>query len=127
VLIPPVRVVARQSSDVLAVTDRAVADAVRFIRERACHGVTVEDVLRHVTLSRSVLDQRFKQALGRTAKAEILRVQLEHARRLLAESNLPLEAVAERSGFSSAKYLGDTFARVLGVRPGEYRQRFRVN
>lgn len=125
--LPPGGVVVRQSSDVMAVEDRVVADAVRFIRERACNQVTVEDVLKHVALSRSVLDHRFKSSLGRTPKAEILRVQLEHARRLLAESNLSLDAIAERSGFSSAKYLGDAFTRVLGVRPGEYRQRFRVS
>lgn len=126
-LLSPSVVVTRQSSDVLAVSDRAVADAVHFIRQRACDRVTVDEVLKHVSLSRSVLDLRFKEALGRTPKAEILRVQLEHARRLLVESNLPLDVVAQRSGFSSAKYLGDAFTRVIGVRPGEYRQRFQAN
>jgi LacI family transcriptional regulator len=122
--IHPRGVVARQSSDVLAVTDREVAAAVRFIRENACTGASVEGVLRHVGLSRSVLDLRFKTALGRTPKAEILRVQLERARQLLSESRLPLDDVAARCGFSSAKYLGDVFFRELGVRPGTYRQRF---
>jgi LacI family transcriptional regulator len=122
--IHPRGVVARQSSDVLAVTDREVAAAVRYIRENACAGLSVEGVLRQVGLSRSVLDLRFKTALGRTPKAEILRVQLERARQLLSESRLPLDDVAARCGFSSAKYLGDVFFRELGVRPGTYRQRF---
>jgi LacI family transcriptional regulator len=122
--VPPRGVVARQSSDVLAVTDRAVAAAVHFIREGACNGIGVEEVLRHVPLSRSVLDQRFKQALGRTVKAEVLRVRLARARHLLAESKQPLETIAERSGFGTAKYLGDAFARELGIRPGEYRRRY---
>jgi LacI family transcriptional regulator len=125
VILPPVGVVTRHSSDVLAVDDPAVADAVSFIRENACRPIMVEDVLRHVGLSRTVLDLRFKAALGRTTKAEVLRVQLETARRLLFESNLSLDTVARQSGFSSAKYMGDAFARVLGIRPGEYRERYR--
>jgi LacI family transcriptional regulator len=124
ILIPPRGIVVRQSSDVLAIADREVAAAVRFIRERACDRITVKDVLRHVSLSRSVLDLRFKMALGRTPKGEILRVQLSRARQLLAESNLTLEAIAARSGFGTANYLGDTFLRELGMRPGEYRRRF---
>jgi LacI family transcriptional regulator len=123
--VAPRGVVPRQSSDVVAVTDRDVAAAVRFIRENACAGIGVADVLRHVGLSRSVLDLRFKAALGRTPKAEILRAQLERARRLLSESHLPLGAVAARCGFSSAKYFGDVFFRELGTRPGAHRRLFR--
>jgi LacI family transcriptional regulator len=123
-LVQPRGVVVRQSSDVLAIADRGVAAALRFIRDRACDGVSVKEVQRHVGLSRTVLDLRFKKALGRTPKDEILRVQIAYARQFLVESNLSLEAIAARSGFSSANYLGDAFTRVLGVRPGEYRKRF---
>jgi len=124
VFFPPSGISVRQSSDVMAISDRLVADAVQFIREGACRQITVQDVLNHVSLSRSVLDLRFKAALGRTPKAEILRVQLETARHLLADSNLTLHEIAIRSGYTSAKYLGDAFTRMVGVRPGEYRSRF---
>lgn len=63
-LIPPVGLVARQPTDVLALEDRAVAQAVRFIREHACEGINVGDVLQGVTLSRRVLEQRFRRLLG---------------------------------------------------------------
>jgi LacI family transcriptional regulator len=122
VVFPPTGVVVRQSSGVTAISDRLVADAVHFIRKQACKPITVEDVLRHVPLSRSVLDLRFKAVLKRTPKAEILRVQLENARRLLAGTNLSLQEIAGQCGFSSAKYLGDAFVRVVGVRPGTYRR-----
>jgi LacI family transcriptional regulator len=122
--IPPRGIVARQSSDMLAVADGEVATALRFIREHACRGIGVDDVLRHVGLSRSVLERRFKAVLRRTPKAEILRVQLERARQLLSEPFLPLEVIAERSGFGSCKYFGDAFFREIGIRPGAYRQRF---
>ena len=115
----------RQSSDVLAVADAEVAAAVRFIRAHACQGIGVSDVLRRVPLSRSALERRFKLALRRTPKQEILRVQLERARQLLGESDLPLEEVAASCGFSSCKYFGDAFRREQGVRPGAFRRRLR--
>jgi len=122
--VPPRAIVARQSSDVLAVGDPEVAAAIRFIRSNACRGIGVNDVLRHVPLSRSTLDRRFEMVLHRTPKAEILRVQLERAQHLLTESDLPIEVIAGNCGFSSSKYFGDAFLRELGVRPGTYRKRF---
>jgi LacI family transcriptional regulator len=123
--IPPRRIVTRQSTDVLAVGDPEVAAAVRFIRANACRRIGVRDVLRQVPLSRSSLERRFEMVLHRTPKEEILRVQLDRAQELLSESELSLEVIAERCGFSSCKYFGDAFCRELGVRPGAFRRRFR--
>jgi AraC-like DNA-binding protein len=58
----------------------------------------------------------------RTPKHEILRVQLDEARRLLCESHLPINVIARRCGFATYKYFGDVFARELGLRPGAYRK-----
>jgi LacI family transcriptional regulator len=123
--VAPRGIVTRQSSDVLAVGDPEVAAAVRFIRVHAGQGIGVGDVLRHVALSRSALERRFKIALKRTPKEEILRVQLDRARHLLSDSDLSLESIAGRCGFSSSKYFGDAFRRETGLRPGAYRKEFR--
>ena len=120
--VPPRGVVTRQSTDVLAVADKAVSSAVRFIRENAARGIDVGDVVAHTRASRAALDLRFKAALGRTPKAEILRVRLDRAKQLLTETNLSLDEVAELCGVRTAKYLGDVFFREVGVRPGEYRR-----
>jgi LacI family transcriptional regulator len=120
------RVVTRQSTDVLAIDDAELARAVRFIRTHACDGINVEDVLAATCLSRSVLERRFKQMLGRTPKAEILTVQIERARQLLAETDLALDAVARQAGFRGEKYFGDIFHRKVGVRAGAYRRQVRL-
>jgi LacI family transcriptional regulator len=119
------RVVTRQSTDVLAVGDAELVKAVRFIRDHACDGINVADVLAEVCLSRSVLERRFRQLLGRTPKAEILAVQVERARHLLAETDLPLAEVARKCGFHGDKYFGDIFYRKVGERAGAYRRRTR--
>ncbi len=120
-LIPPLGVAARQSTDVLAVDDREVARAVQFIREHACDGINVADVLRAVPLSRRVLEQRFRRLLGRTPRAEIAHARLARVRQLLAETGLPLYQIAERVGFEHAEYLSVVFKRETGQRPGAFR------
>jgi len=122
-LIAPVGIAARQSTDVAAVNDPQLARAVRFIREHACEGITVEDVLRAVPMSRSVLERRFKQVLARTPLDQILRVKIERAKGLLTTTDLSLALIAERAGFEHVEYFSVVFKRVVGETPGSYRAR----
>ena len=121
ILVPPLGVASRQSSEVLAFDDRDLAKAVRFFREHACDGIAVEDVLRHVALSRRAFEKRFQDRLGRTPHQEILRLKIARAERLLSETDLTLAAIAERAGFRHAEYLSVAFKRVTGLTPGKYR------
>jgi LacI family transcriptional regulator len=110
-LIAPLGIAERQSTEVLAVDDRDVARAVQFIREHACEGINVSDVLRAVPLSRRVLEQRFQRLLGCTPREEILHVRLARVKQLLGETDLPLYRVAERTGFEHVEYLSVVFKR----------------
>jgi LacI family transcriptional regulator len=120
--IEPLGVTIRQSSDVLAIDDPHVASAVRYIREHACHGATVPDVLQHVPLSRTILERRFRKYLGRSPQAEIRAVQLKRVQQLLAETDLRLERIAELAGFEHPEYMSVVFKRQTGQTPGEYRR-----
>ena len=124
--IPPVGVVTRQSSDTMAVGDADVAEAVRFIRENACSGISVKDVLQRVPLSRRALETRFVKAVGRTPHAEVERVRLERAKHLLRATDLPVFEVAQRTGFRYQEYLSVAFRRYTGVSPTQYRKDARV-
>jgi LacI family transcriptional regulator len=121
--VAPLGVVTRQSTDVLAIADASLAAALKFIRENACAGTTVEDVLRHVPISRSMLERGFRQFLKRSPHAEIRLVQLKRVRELLSETDLPLDRVAELTGFKHPEYLSVVFKRELGETPGQYRRR----
>lgn len=120
--IPPRGLVARGSSDILAVDDPDVAIALRLIRDRACDGLRVADLLQTVATSRSLLERKFKQFVGRTPKAHILRIQMDRARRLLMETNLSLREIARQTGFTSEKYFSDAFRRQVGTRPAALRK-----
>jgi LacI family transcriptional regulator len=121
-VIPPLGVVTRRSTDVLAVDDRAISRAARFIREHACEPITTQDVLAHLPLSRSVFERRYTKVFGRTPKAEIQRIRLEGVKRLLAETDWPLKQIASNSGFDHPEYMCAAFKKHTGQTPGEYRR-----
>jgi LacI family transcriptional regulator len=121
-LIPPVGIAERQSTDAYALDDPDIVTAMRFIREHACDGITVADVLRVVPLSRRKLEQRFLKLVRRTPYAEISRIRMERAGRLLRETSLPLAEIARRAGFTDPLYLSRAFKKHVGVSPRAYRK-----
>ncbi|MDB5295464.1 MAG: xylR 3 [Phycisphaerales bacterium] len=123
--VPPLGVAARASSDALAIDDPEVSNAVRYIREHACDGIDVTDVVARVPLSRRVLESRFKKLVGRSPHEEIDRVQMNRAQELLRGTDLSLVKVAEKVGFPHAEYLSVVFKKRVGMTPREYRKRHR--
>jgi len=121
-LVPPLGVSARQSSDILAIDDAEVARALHYIRRHALEGITVEEVMAEVPLSRRMLEHRFRRRLGRTPKEEIQRLRFEEARSLLATTDLPLARISDRLGFHQPAYLSAAFRREAGVTPSAYRR-----
>src|SRR5262249_19031201 len=115
-------VTTRQSTDVLAIDDPHIAVAVRYIRENACRGATVGDVLRQVPLSRTILERRFRKYLGRSPQSEIRAVQLKRVKQPLAETELNLPRVAELAGYEHPDYLNVVYKRETGQTPGQYRR-----
>ena len=124
--VKPLGMVERASTDALAIRDADTAAAVRFIRSRACDGITVSDVLDHVQVSRSTLQRRFLGSVGRSAKSEILRVRLQRAKHLLRTTCHSLAEIAELTGFGYPANLSQAFAKDTGQTPGQYRREYRV-
>lgn len=122
--IPPLGVMTRQSTDVTAISDPRVADAMCFIREHACAGISVDDVLDHVAVSRTVLQQLFRDMLGKTIHDTIAATRIQRVKQLLTETDLSLTTIAERAGFSYAEYLSTVFRRETGQTPSSYRREF---
>jgi LacI family transcriptional regulator len=120
----PKGLVRRQSTDMLAIEDVEVAKSLRFIREHACQGIQVSDVLAQTKHSPSTLERRIKALFGRSLKSEITRVRLESAKLLLQETNLKISQVASRTGFNESKYFCEVFRTVEGVTPSMYRKQF---
>ena len=116
-VVPPIGVVARRSTDTLAVGDPEVAGAIRSIREGATRGLGIAELVTESGLSRWQLEERFRRAVGRSIHDDILHVRLEEARRLVTTTNLPMKAVAPRAGLSSVAYMTTLFRRHFGMPP----------
>ncbi len=84
-LTEPLGIQIRQSTDILATKDREAAMAMQYIRQHASHNIRIADVLRHVPLSRRVLESRFKKAFGRTPYEEIQRLRINRVCTLLRQ------------------------------------------
>jgi LacI family transcriptional regulator len=122
ILVEPLGITTRQSTDILAIDDPAIAAAVRLIRERACDGLRVSEIVKRVAISRPVLERRFRKFLSRSPQAEIRRVQIARVKRLLVDTDLPLKSIASMAGFIHPEYLSVVFKRDTGATPGSYRR-----
>ncbi len=120
--IAPVRVVARQSTDTLAVEDEVVASVLRLIHERATAGLTAGEIARHLSISRRQIERRLREQLGVTLLEEIRRVRVERAKRLLAETDWAMPQVAAGSGFGDARRLSVVFKDQTGQSPSQFRR-----
>lgn len=120
-IVPPVGVVARRSTDTLAVADPVIAAAIRHIRERATRDLSIADLVQESHLSRWQLEERFRRVVGRSMHDDILHVRLGEARRLVTTTDLPLKAVAPRAGLSSVTYMTTLFRRHFRMTPAAMR------
>ena len=123
--IAPRQVMTRESTDILAIDDPDIAQAVQLIRAGLPAFAGRPGGGGDWALARA-FEQRFHAALFRTPKEEILRVQLERAKTLLATSYEAIAMVAKMSGFASPAYFARAFRQRTGMAPSSYRSQQRL-
>lgn len=121
VWLAPRGVLTRRSTDVIASEDEEVNRAVAYIREHACRGLQVVDVLSYMGMSRASLQQRMKTVAGRTIHQEIQRVRLNRAKELLVMSQMTIKQIARESGFASVQYMTRVFRAATDETPAKFR------
>jgi LacI family transcriptional regulator len=124
ILVPPREIVIRRSSDFVFIDDEIVSAAMQFISQFARKPITVDRVVHEVSVSRRTLEQRFRKHLGHCIAAEIRRVRIDHAKRLLASSDSTVAQIARTTGFGTPHQLARVFRRELEMSPKEYREQF---
>lgn len=106
-----------------AVRESHIRHAVTLLHQEYRHDWTLDALARAVGLSRSVLAERFRDAMGDTPLAYLRTVRLQRAMRLLAEGTQTLEQVAHAVGYRDAFGFSKAFKRAVGESPGEFRKR----
>jgi AraC family transcriptional regulator, transcriptional activator FtrA len=100
------------------------ADTVAWVQEHLDEPVTVEDLALRSAMSPRTFARRFVAATGTTPYQWLLRQRVQFAQRLLEVSDLPIETVAEKSGFCTAGNLRKHFSRMVHTSPQAYRHAF---
>lgn len=122
-LIPPVRIIERRSTDYRSLSDPAVIQSMHYIRNNACKGIKVGQVLDAVGISRSNLEKRFKEEVGQTIHTMIHTQKLEKARDLLISTSLSINEISQMCGYLSLQYFYAVFKKRYDVTPKVYRER----
>ncbi len=125
ILVRATHIATRQSTDILAVKDRTVAEAIRFIRQHAKEAIQVGDVVDHVAMSRRNLEQRFRKVVDRSMHNEIKRVRTQQIIRMLCETDLSVSEIALSLGHPSDKHIARYFKQQTGMSLKEYRRQCR--
>lgn len=120
-LLPPLGISARQSTDTMWVEDATVMTSLRYIRAHACEGIKVTDVAREAGVTRRVLEAKFLKHVRTSVHESIARVQFVRIEELLRSTELPLAAIATRTGFKHAEYLSVAFSRRYRMPPSRWR------
>lgn len=119
--IPPARLIVRKSSDLLAVNHSRVARSVRFLWENFRKPIGVDHLAEVASMSKRAFHEAFLECFGHGPGAEIQRIRVEHARRLLRESPEKLAVIASECGYNSTNSLSVAFRKATGFSPRDYR------
>ena len=120
-LIEPKEVVARTSTDILAVPHKPCAKALKYIRDHFCEELDLEAISVDSGMCRRRLEDAFKKYFDRSMSAEIRRLRLEKAKKLLVESDWKVNVIAEKCGFSNGAHFCRVFKKGYSISPNDFR------
>ncbi len=102
-----------------------IKSAIRYLETHFAESVTLADMAQLVYLSPSYFSRQFKLDMHVTFVEYLTHLRVKHAKKLLRMTDLPIDMIAEESGFHRASYFTTLFRRIQGTSPSEYRHQFR--
>jgi LacI family transcriptional regulator len=121
-LLPPLEVITRSSSDIFAVQDPQVARALQVIRQRFSEPLAVDDILKGIPVSRRQMERRFCDVLDCGILDILHQIRVDRARELLLHSKLSVTEIAFGVGFGSLASFYRIFSSVAGMKPTVWRK-----
>lgn len=115
------RVITRQSTDSFAIDDLVLAKALSEIRDNLSVPLSIDELAKRIGFSKRTLELKSVKILGRTLREEINRIRLNEAIRLLSNTNLPINEIANACGFCCASHLGTRIKKAFGYPPSTFR------
>lgn len=120
--IPVVDLVVRGSTVERPHRDRDFNRIIQLIREKACQGITVHDLVDTLHVSRKTLERKFVEIVGHPPGEEIRRVRLARAKELLLTTQLSVSRIGRMVGFEKGSLFTRFFLTGTGLTPRDYRK-----
>ena len=124
IIIKPVRIVPRASTERFAVSDRHIEQLLQYIDNNYQNPLSVDELTQIIPFSRRVLEKKFKRETGTSVYQCLLDLRIEKFADLLITTDLPLIEAATRSGFTDYKNISRIFTKAKEMTPLQYRKRF---
>lgn len=105
-----------------ATVSTLVQRAIHLLEENYSQGITLEEIAGKLGVSEEHLSTQFKKQTGKTFSETSRGYRIKLIRRLLVESNLKLNQIAEQTGYTDPKYMSKVFKEEMGISPAEYRK-----
>ena len=114
-------ILSRDSTRIMQPAEHIIRTAKSYIATHASENISPQDVVRHLGISRTLADRRFREFNGRSIGDEIARARVGEIKRQILSSKNTLTQIASGMGFSSSAALTRYFKRETGVTPTEWR------
>jgi LacI family transcriptional regulator len=124
--VSPVRVVTRQSTDIVAVDDPYVSRALYYIRNHVKNNIKVQDVINHTHISRRALERRFQKHLNGSIHKKIQSARVDMMASLLCETSMLVSEIADEMEFEGVEHVSRYFKREMKMTPQEFRFRYGI-
>jgi LacI family transcriptional regulator len=119
------RIITRRSTDIFAMDDKEVIKALQYIQKNAeINQISVEDIVLATSLSRRVLEMRFRKMLNRSVLQEITRVKIDLICQKLIKTNQSINEIAYSMGFEWVSTFSSYFRKAKKMSPKEFRNQF---
>jgi LacI family transcriptional regulator len=124
IMVHPTHVVNRQSTDIVAIEDKLVSDAINYIHKHSNMDISVDDVANEVMVSRRRLERKFRKLLNKSIYEEIRHIRVNKIISMLLETNLTIAQIGLAMGFKDLTHTGRYFKEETGLSQLVYRQKF---
>ncbi|WMZ71246.1 helix-turn-helix domain-containing protein [Staphylococcus pseudintermedius] len=99
-----------------------VREAIRYINDNYMHAISINDVAKHVNVSRSYLYKMFKKHIDQSPQHYLIHIRMYHASQLFKETDLQSQEIADRVGYKDPLLFSRAFKKHFGVTATQYRE-----
>ncbi|MBH8590661.1 helix-turn-helix domain-containing protein [Paenactinomyces guangxiensis] len=95
----------------------------RYVQEHVAETISLSEAATKVYLNPNYFSQLFKQQTGQSFVRYVTEIKMDKAKELLIHTSLRVSEVAERVGYMDVAYFSNTFKKMVGEAPSEYRRK----